>query len=87
MADISNGRFWPVLYSIRFTCIALYLFAVQIKNSKQFECYIFIINRDKFFESLIGKKRGCQLHSPVCIKNTYRHPQKKIKNKKHFPSV
>ena len=43
MADINNGRFWPVLYSIRFACIALYLFAVQIKNSKQFECYIFIM--------------------------------------------
>ena len=49
MADISNGQFWPVLYSIRFTCITLYLFAVQIKNSRQFECYIFIINQDKIF--------------------------------------
>ena len=21
MADVSNGRFWPILYSIRYTCI------------------------------------------------------------------
>ena len=46
------------------------------KNSKQFECYTFIINRDKIFWShSLLKKRGCQVPSPVCIHNAPWHPK------------